>query len=194
MKTSKPRQSKKGSTTGKKPKSAAVVAVTGKRAGTKRSDRRWIAPDGALWASKFEWEVYIHLGELLHDFPDWTIERCGPSDTLSYSTPVQNGRCTQCRTVCVVQDRTYTPDLALVHRVQGKESRRIYLETKGYFKGTKRNLFRQALKANPDIDIRLVAEANGWVTKGKSRLTDWAKRFKIPMYLWKELQLEELLK
>lgn len=84
--------------------------------------------------------------------------------------------------------------MVLVQRVQEQVSRRVYIETKGYFEGTKRNLFRQVIKAYPNVDIRLIAGADHWVTRGKTRLSDWAKRYKIRMYLWKDLNLEELLK
>lgn len=203
MSKSKPQRSKKGSTTGKsttgtRRRSATATSATseekGKRAGSKRSDRRWIDPTGALWASKFEYEVYEELRGQLWLNTEWTIERCGPSDTLGYNTSVKNGRCTQCQSTCTVQERTYTPDLVLVRRVQGQEARRVYIEAKGYFEGTKRNLFRQVVKAHSDVDIRLVAGADHWVTKGKSRISDWAKRYKVKMYLWKDLKLEELLK
>jgi hypothetical protein len=77
----------------------------------------------------------------------------------------------------VVQERTYTPDLFV-------GSNGFYLETKGYFPGPKRSLFRAVLASNPNADIRLVAQSNHWVTKGKTRLSDWAKRFKIKFHVW----------
>lgn len=197
MSKSKPQQSAKGLKTGKKSRMSATASnatTEGKRVTGKRSDRRWISPDGLVWASKFEYEVYVELaGRINESGLDADIFKCGPDCTLSYSTPVKNGRCSQCGSVCTVQARTYTPDLVIVSRVPGQEARYVYLETKGYFEGSKRNLFRQVVKSYPDRDIRLVAGADHWVTKGKSRLSDWAKRYKVKMYLWKDLKLEDLL-
>lgn len=117
-----------------------------------------------------------------------------PIAHLAIIRPSKNGRCTQCGSDCAVQERTYTPDLVLVQRLPNEQSRRIYIETKGYFAGTKRNLFKQALKAHPDLDIRLVAGADHWVTKGKTRLSNWAKRFKIKFVVWTGQLPEEWLK
>lgn len=103
-----------------------------------------------------------------------------------------------CGGCSTVQDHTYTPDLIVKvdAPVEMKETsggwirpfqrptRIVYLETKGYFTGKKRNLFRAARQSNPQADIRLVVSSNHAVTKGKTRLSDWAKRFKIPFHVW----------
>jgi hypothetical protein len=83
----------------------------------------------------------------------------------------------------VVQERIYTPDL-LMYDPASLVGKQVYLETKGYFPGPKRNLFKQARAQHPELDIRLVASSDHWVTKGKTRLSDWAKRFRIPFHVW----------
>lgn len=61
-----------------------------------------------------------------------------------------------------------------------------YLETKGYFPAAKRNLFRHLRAAHPRLDIRVALEANHWVTKGKTRLTDYFSRYlkTTPVHVW----------
>lgn len=75
-----------------------------------------------------------------------------------------------------------------------QDPRTILLETKGYFASQKRNLFRAARQSNPQADIRLIVSSNHVVTKGKTRLSDWAKRFKIPFHVWDGALPEEWLK
>ncbi len=161
---------------------------SGKRVGTKRSDRRWEAPDGTIWASKFEYEVYDTLLRYYAGNPRVRVERCGADCSLGYHSTVKNGRCLECGTVCVVQERTYTPDIRIVRTSESGVERATYIEAKGYFEGSKRSLFRQVLKAHQGVDIRIVAERDHWVTKGKSKLSDWAKRFKVKLYVWKEIK------
>lgn len=86
-----------------------------------------------------------------------------------------------CNSCEIVQDRTYTPDL-IVELIG--DNHPILLEIKGYFAGPKRNLFRAARQSNPSADIRLIASSDHAVTKGKTRLSDWAKRFRIPFAVW----------
>jgi hypothetical protein len=70
----------------------------------------------------------------------------------------------------------------------------IMLEIKGYFTGPKRNLFRAARQSNPSADIRLIASSDHAVTKGKTRLSDWAKRFRIPFAVWNGTIPERIIK
>jgi hypothetical protein len=156
-------------------KASAKPATIGSRIGTKRSDLRFRATDGSEWASPFEYKVY---STLLAD--GVLVRRATASDLFEYATTVKNGICGNCSSLCVVQQRTYTPDL----QVMVKPDVLFYLETKGYFPGPKRSLFRAVLASNPSADIRLVAQSDHWVTKGKTRLSDWAKRFKIKFHVW----------
>lgn len=146
------------------------------RIGSKRSDLRFRAQDGSVWDSPFEYKVFSALNE-----QGYIVRRATKEDAIKYTTPVKNGRCDcDCHMECdceVVQDRVYTPDLVLY------TAHPVYLETKGHFAGTKRNLFRNA-RSQSGRDVRVIASSNHWVTKGKTRLTDWAKRFKIPLHVW----------
>lgn len=154
------------------------AAPEGKRIGTKRSDLRFQSPDGQVWASPFEWRVYDAVKRSGRD-----IRRATSADTVDYNTSVKHGRCTQCSSDSVVQERTYTPDLYIGSQGSGRAG--YFVETKGHFPGPKRNLFRQVKAQTPDIDLRIIASSDHWVSKGKTRLSDWAKRFKIMLIIWK---------
>lgn len=163
------------------------------RIGKKRSDLRCRTPDGQEWASPLEARVFFELTR-----KGYAVER--NTDVFRYSTAVKQGRCATCGSCSIVQDRTYTPDLKVkipigegsmpVDLGSGMQAtpyvdfQIIYLELKGYFAGPKRNLFRAARQSNPSADIRLIASTDHWVTKGKTRLSDWAKRFRIPFAVW----------
>ncbi len=84
-----------------------------------------------------------------------------------------------------VQDRSYTPDLFLIPE-GGDAKSGYYIEAKGYFRREKRTLFRCMRNTRPDIAVRLVLEADHWVTKGKSRMTDYAARYlkTTPTHVW----------
>jgi hypothetical protein len=151
-----------------------------KRIGTKRSDLRCKDPAGDIWASPFEFNVY----DAIKDKGDFTIRRATERDSLAYSTAIRGGRCTECGCSTVVQDRSYTPDLYLVWKGVDRLTSGFYVEVKGYLPGPKRNLFRQVKAQHPHVDLRIVAQSDHWVTKGKSRLSDWAKRYKIKFHLW----------
>ena len=105
----------------------------------------------------------------------------------------------------VVQQRSYTPDLVITPYADvGKEAasiRKIYLETKGYFPASKRSLLRAFRKTGPSIDLRVLAERDNWVTKGKSKLSDYFERYlkDVKFAVWNGRDLpeswkEELLK
>ena len=157
------------------------------RVGTKRSDKRWLAPDGVVWASKFEWSVYDQLKQA-----GYVVRKCenGAVDTFDYHSVVKNGECLACNSSEVVQRRTYTPDLFVCTEGSLGQStgnvRGFYLETKGYFPASKRSLFRNFRKTGPDIDIRFLAQRDSWVTKGKTKLSDYfAKYIKdVPFAVW----------
>ncbi len=155
------------------------------RVGKKRSDRRWKAEDGTIWASKFEYNVYEKLCRL-----GYVVRKCekGTSDTFDYHTPVKSGQCPQCGCGEIVQRRTYTPDL-FVYTTGGLDSQDpegFYVETKGYFPGPKRSLLRAFAKERPDIVLCVIAERDNWVTKGKSKLSDYFSRYlkSVKFHVW----------
>lgn len=150
----------------------------GNRVGRKRSDRRWEAPDGTVWASKFEYEIYCILADQAR-VSGSVVRKCdkGGDDTFSYTTPVRQGRCVQCHSGEVVQERTFTPDICVSYRDDEGATRTYYIEVKGYFPAAKRSLLRGFRKTGQNIDLCVVAQANHWVSKGRTRLSDYFERY-----------------
>ena len=153
----------------------------GNRVGNKRSDRRWVDDAGDLWASKFEWEVYTTLKAIGRN-----VRRCNSTDTISYTEPKPNVSCLECGSSNCAQNRTYTPDLFLIPQAATSDSDGYYIEVKGYFRDEKRKLFRCLRKARPDIDLRVIFASNHWVTRPKSRLSDYFTRYlkNTPFCFW----------
>lgn len=170
---------------------AKKPAVAGQRVGTKRSDMRWLAPDGTVWASRFEYAVYSKLKERGYD-----VRKTSEQDRMAYASPVVSGRCLQCGTDRVVTERHYTPDLFVVPRRADEASRAgliedptspgrygYYLEAKGYLRSERRSLLRAFRKTGPRCDLRLVLQRDYPV--GKSTLSGWATRLmKVPVHIW----------
>lgn len=138
--------------------------------GRKRSDRRWIDPTGEVWASKFEWQTYEHLRA-----SGANVRRCGDSDSITYHESRPNVQCMACGSRECVQERIYTPDLYIIPKDPELEG--YYIEAKGYFRSEKRKLFRHLRKTRPDISLRAVLQSNHWVTRGKTRLSDYFDRY-----------------
>lgn len=138
------------------------------------ADRTFIDEDGESWDSTYEHDVYRGL-ELL----DVSVRRCikGSSDTISYTSEVRQGVCMDCQSTKVVQERTYTPDFCIYAEGDDGEPRVVFVEAKGYWKADKRRLLRSVLKSNPHLNLLLVFQKDGWVTKGKSKYTDYAARY-----------------
>ena len=152
----------------------------GNRVGTKRSDRRWKDNEGTIWASKYECLVYEGL--LLHGVH---VEKCekGEGHSFRYTESKANLRCLECQSTNCVQDRTYTPDLLVV---PGNGETPYYLETKGFFPAKSRNLLRNFNKSRSDINLRFVTSTDAWVTKGKTKLSDYFQRYlkTVPFHVW----------
>ena len=156
---------------------AKKPAIAGQRIGTKKSDMRWLAPDGTVWASRFEYAVYSTLKEKGYD-----VRKTTEQDSMAYTSPVRNGRCIRCSSDCVVEDRSYTPDLFVVPR-GGNDAAGYYLEAKGYLRAERRSLLRAFRKTGPACDLRLVVQRDYKV--GKSTLVGWAERLlKVPVFVW----------
>lgn len=103
------------------------------------------------------------------------MRRCTESDSIAYCEPKPNVKCMECGSSQCGQDRYYTPDFYIVPSDPSSEP--YYLEAKGYFRKEKRILFRAMRKARADIDVRVVFEADHWVTRGKTRISDYFDRF-----------------
>lgn len=139
------------------------------------ADRRFVANDGTVWASKYEFLVYTQLRGLLGS----RVRKCeqGSSDTVAYSSTVRGGRCLECESGSVVQDRTYTPDIYVDPSREERDTGGAFIEAKGYWDAHHRNLLRSVARANPDLNLVLVFAADKWVTKGKSKYTDYVKSY-----------------
>lgn len=124
------------------------------RVGKHRSDRRWLDDNGNEWASEWEHDVYHGLRRA-----GYSVRRCDERDTISYSAPVKQGRCVECSSQRVVQDRTYTADLYVAKTPKGVSHKGPYLvECKGFFARDRRNLFVSVAKELKSIgtSIRIV--------------------------------------
>lgn len=156
---------------------APAPAIEGSRVGTKKSDTRWRAPDGTVWASRFEYAVYSTLKDKGYD-----VRKTDKQDTMAYTSRVDSGRCRECGSSCVVTERSYTPDLYVVPR-GGAASSGYYLEAKGYLRAQRRSLLRAFRKTGPACDLRLVVQRDYKV--GKSTLVGWARKLlKVPVTVW----------
>jgi len=139
------------------------------------ADRRFKADDGTIWASKYESQVYAELRRVLGS----RVRKCtsGGADTFPYPSTVRGGRCLECQSGSVVQDRSYTPDLFLEQARDGSGPGPAYIEAKGYWDAHKRGLLRSAARANPDLNLIFVFASDKWVTKGKSKYTDYIRKY-----------------
>lgn len=163
----------------KRVKGAVSLKIAGSRVGTKFRDMRWQSPDGTVWASRFEYDVFSTLMS-----KGYNVERTTESDSLAYTAAVRNGECTKCASREVVTRRHYTPDI-LVHPKPdgGGKTGSYYIEAKGYLRADRRSLLRSFRKARPDVDFRLIIQKDYRV--GKRLLSDWVKSFlKIPVHVW----------
>ncbi len=137
------------------------------------ADRRYIDGTGTEWASRYEAEVYWHIRGL-----GVPVRKCkqGGSDTFAYHSTVVRGRCLECESLDVVQDRTYTPDL-FVGDPRGLDAGGYYVEAKGYWRAPQRNLLRSVVKANPDLNLLFVFQKDLWITRGKSKYSDYVRKY-----------------
>jgi hypothetical protein len=68
----------------------------------------------------------------------------------------------------------YYPDLIITQKDTGHT---IYVEIKGWFKPSDRVKMLAVKKCNPDADIRLVFQADNFLTKAKKkRYSEWADK------------------
>lgn len=77
--------------------------------------------------------------------------------------------CGDCGSTKVIQFATYLTDFKLPSG--------IFVEAKGFFKPADRTKMASVIKCNPDVDIRMVFQADNWCTKKKKmRYSDWCKK------------------
>jgi len=69
--------------------------------------------------------------------------------------------------VSSVLPKVYNPDFTIGD---------IYIETKGYFDQDDRRKMKHVKRCNPDLDIRIWFQKDGYLTKSKKkRYSDWAR-------------------
>lgn len=166
-------------TTRAKSRAAATAPTGGMRLGTHRRDMRWQDPTGNVWASKFEYQVYLGLKER-----GYNVRRTTTDHTMAYTSPVQGGKCLQCNSGRVVHERNYTPDLFILPKMSGDSDEPVYyIEAKGYLRAPQRALLRYFRAQRPDIDLRLIIQRDYKV--GKSSLVGWATKYlKAKVHIW----------
>lgn len=174
------------------------MAVLGRKVNKKkRTDYRWIAPDGAIWDSKFEYEVYESARLAL--LPVRRTRKGRPnspdSDTFSYRHPVRSGSCGVCGSLEVGTARSYTADLLYSpnsfpakHDDGEAETRpfeEYFVDAKGYLRASKRALLRSFIKERKDVNLRIILQRDYRIS-GTSYASGWIKKYlKIPYAVWK---------
>jgi hypothetical protein len=178
-------------------KARAKKPVTlGKRKGKKRSDMRWIAPDGSVFDSRFEYEVYkagvdakVPIRRTTKGKPDGA-----GSDTVSYWHPSRGGSCRACGSAEVGTSRSFTADILYSPSLQddksadkadsGSGSAPFYIDAKGYLRAPKRSLLRSLVKTRKDFALRLILQRDFPISK-VSRISDWIRKYlKIQFAVW----------
>jgi len=141
-----------------------AIISSGLRLGKGR-DMRWQTPDGKIWASKFEADVYGWLQSR------GCVVRPAESgrDTVAYTTNVRDASCAGCGGRKIVQGHTYTPDL-LTSDAWPAGAGPVYWETKGYLRPKDRRILRGVHKAGvlPSLFLLLQREHAAtikWATK-----------------------------
>ena len=84
-------------------------------------------------------------------------------------------------------EHTYTPDFVLPNYT--------YLETKGYWSPSDRRKILNVLKANPEIDLRMVFQSpyNKINKNSKTTYAMWCERHDIPWSSYHNIPLESLI-
>jgi len=89
--------------------------------------------------------------------------------SIPYTTEVKPAHCAKCGHNVMLKQRHYTPDLVFPNG--------IIVEIKGKFTGEMRTKMLAVRNCNPDLDIRMLFQADNWLTRKKAtRYSDWCKR------------------
>jgi hypothetical protein len=156
----------------------SIKPYYGKRAGTKRSDRHWIDPEGNIWDSRYEYLVWRAYAAAKVN-----IRRATKSDTFSFVLAIKRGKCGACGSDQVGQQRTYTPDFHVAADNSEPQAVGYYIEAKGYLRPKERALLRAFYKANPDAPVRFLlqrdfpAGAKSKRTGERSSIVQWFHKF-----------------
>jgi hypothetical protein len=145
---------------------------------------RWKTPDGVVWDSRFEAEVFDGYGRA-----GYQVRQTTEHDRVLYTRGVRNGLCGKCGSAEVATSHSYQADLSILPKDGGQQPSlddggAYLLEVKGYIRAERRSLLRALLKARPDLRLRLLVQRDYKVTKSLS-LTDWAVKYlRIPVAVW----------
>ena len=114
--------------------------------------------------SKFEERIARDLGE-----GNYTYE----CSTLLYNKRTNRALvCQDCGSGHVLVKAKYLTDFRLPNG--------IYIEAKGWLKPSDRTKMVSVIKCNPELDIRMLFQKDGWCTKQKKqKYSDWANKNKI---------------
>lgn len=148
---------------------------------------RWQSPDGTIWASRFEYEVFLALGEQLDASGRTVTPTCrGGDHTFVYTDKVAGAACEHCGSTDIGKARSYTPDF-FVHRKAGvlADGGGYYIEAKGFIRSERRRLLRAFRRARPDIDLRLLLQRDYKVTSSLTMLQWCEKYLKCPAEVWR---------
>ena len=170
------------------------VVYYGKRAGTKRSDRHWIDPEGNIWDSRYEYLVFRAYADAGKE-----VRRTSKSDTFSFMLQISGGKCRACGATEVGQQRTYTPDLHVTADYPESPTVEYYIEAKGYLRAKERALLRAFYKENPDAPVRYLlqrdfpATARSKVTGQRGSIVQWFHKFlpKAKIAIWSGHAIDE---
>jgi len=148
-----------------------------------KSDRHFTDPTGTVWDSRFEYQIWSVLNDA--NIP---VERCERGNhTISYTDPVRMATCGDCGSSKISKHRTYTADFYIRTESADSPERNVsgyFIEAKGYLRASERSLLRSLVKSRPDIDLRIIYQADYKVNKG--RISTWTARYlKIPYMIWK---------
>ena len=80
--------------------------------------------------------------------------------------------CLDCGSSHVLQKAKYLTDFRLPNG--------IYIEAKGWFKASDRTKMESVIKCNPDCDIRMLFQRDGWANPSKTvKYSEWCDKRKI---------------
>jgi len=102
---------------------------------------------------------------------------------MAFILPIKGGKCGDCGSTEVGQQRTYTPDLYVDPDHTKRKTIGYYIEAKGYLRAKERALLRAFYKAHPDSAVRFLLQrdfpsgAKSKVTGKRSSITQWFRKF-----------------
>lgn len=145
---------------------------------------RWEAPDGTIWASRFEYGVFLGYRRA-----GIAVRKCGEQDRVDYTSPVRNATCGECGASSVATAHGYTPDLFIDQKEHRQrkilgDAETYFAECKGYLRGDRRSLLRALCKARPDLRLRFIIERDYKVTK-QLTIAEWITKYlRRPVAVW----------